>query len=968
MQAMSYLLLVPALALALHDVALGSSTTTTTAAAEVLTTPGGVSVSIDRTTAAFFVSIDEQGWLYSATDAARFVNGSTTHSVADGTLKLLSVSAARNAMDATFGATKRVDIEWATASSPTKACLTGALVALQNVNFAPGLVFEMGLPLGSLIPSGGSSSSVGTAWPIFNTSAGSLDFATMALANQNTASSVWGPSSAKESAAGTGGMNGGAPLVLWPHHVAPGPAPGPPGPGPATKAKCRVVGTSTKVTPVPSHDHQYDSYTPSTVGTSYDKHAGTYCETTPAHDWVYTGDVDKATCQSKCDETTCACFGVYVGKKTKVATEDAAITRALALAPLTNFMSAGASTVHGTSAWGLFASVEVVEAGFKHATALVGGHGVSRTLGALGDLLLKKGNKTRTILIDHPTDKSLTSLGYWTDNGAWYHYLCSECCGGGGSQGTCPCPSECAGNKTMEDTMLAVKADWKLKHIPAVYFMFDSWWYPKDGDPGANATQHPWPIRDQSGVLEWVPEKHVFPSGLTNWLDKPTFLHNRCFATDTVYLEDSRFKNSFACNEELCIPLDVELFKHIMEVVQPWSPFLYEQDWISKASTADFTYNSTWRGSQWLTAMNNAAMFHDMTIQYSMTRGAVILHSTQLQAVTQIRGSGDYTAGSSSWQIGGTSLFYWSLGIVASKDTFFTTVHQPGCPKPGEYNCTEANVEINIITATLSHGPVGPGDRHTMTDPVLTLRSCNAAGAILRPRAPLTPLDGVFSSSTFAKNKALLPWGATVGSKRNSADAFVVLHTDVAPNHQVNVTVQELAALPGASDDQHAYPPRFVAALIANGSPSRLHADQRWGGASSLSSSLAVVEAGSPLRLDVGDGLKPPREGAHAYEYWLLAPIDTTSGWALLGEMEKIVPLASKRVAAVHSSSTVANAADSAATAALMATIVGVEGESVVITAVDSNAMTIHEATCVFTAKKISAMFSCTTAGACTCA
>ena len=70
----------------------------------------------------------------------------------------------------------------------------------------------------------------------------------------------------------------------------------------------------------------------------------------------------------------------------------------------------------------------------------------------------------------------------------------------------------------------------------------------------------------------------------------------------------------------------------------------------------------------------------------------------------------------------------------------------------------------------------------------------------------------------------------------------------------------------------------------------------------------------------------------------------------------------------MHSSSTVANAADSAATAALMATIVGVEGESVVITAVDSNAMTIHEATCVFTAKKISAMFSCTTAGACTCA
>ena len=36
------------------------------------------------------------------------------------------------------------------------------------------------------------------------------------------------------------------------------------------------------------------------------------------------------------------------------------------------------------------------------------------------------------------------------------------------------------------------------------------------------------------------------------------------------------------CNEQLCMPTDVELFKHIMAVVQPWQPFVYEQDWISK--------------------------------------------------------------------------------------------------------------------------------------------------------------------------------------------------------------------------------------------------------------------------------------------------------------------------------------------------------------------------------------------------
>ena len=53
--------------------------------------------------------------------------------------------------------------------------------------------------------------------------------------------------------------------------------------------------------------------------------------------------------------------------------------------------------------------------------------------------------KERTNYLNHPTDISLTHIGYWTDNGAWYHYLCSECCGGGGAQNPCPCPMECAG-------------------------------------------------------------------------------------------------------------------------------------------------------------------------------------------------------------------------------------------------------------------------------------------------------------------------------------------------------------------------------------------------------------------------------------------------------------------------------------------------------------------------------------------
>jgi hypothetical protein len=295
---------------------------------------------------------------------------------------------------------------------------------------------------------------------------------------------------------------------------------------------------------------------------------------------------------------------------------------------------------------------------------------------------------------------------------------------------------------------MQVKADWAAKSIPANYFMFDSWWYQKDGDPAPSKnSSHPWPVRTSGGVIEWVPEGVVFESGLTDWLGAPTFLHNRAFSTRNRYLNDSRFKDSFICDENLCLPTDEALFGHILDVVKPWQPFVYEQDWISKVMN---DVNGAWTtdvtaGHRWLKAMGDAAQKRNITIQYSMTETPAILHSSTVQAVTQIRASGDYACGSGQWKVGETAFYYWALGVVGSKDTYWTTRHQPGCPKAGSYNCTEPNVEIQTLMAVLSGGPVGPGDRLAMTDPVLAMRTCTAEGKITRPDRPLAPLDIVFS-------------------------------------------------------------------------------------------------------------------------------------------------------------------------------------------------------------------------------
>ena len=117
----------------------------------------------------------------------------------------------------------------------------------------------------------------------------------------------------------------------------------------------------------------------------------------------------------------------------------------------------------------------------------------------------------------------------------------------------------------------------------------------------------------------------------------------------------------------ICLPIKADLFEHMMDGVSGWHPFVYEQDWISatfdhsKALTA-----STTTGNDWLSAMNDAAVSRNMTLQFSMSFTPAILQSSKMPALTQIRASGDYTPGSTSWRIAEESQVYWALGSTAS--------------------------------------------------------------------------------------------------------------------------------------------------------------------------------------------------------------------------------------------------------------------------------------------------------------
>ncbi|KAJ8299893.1 hypothetical protein KUTeg_021412 [Tegillarca granosa] len=86
----------------------------------------------------------------------------------------------------------------------------------------------------------------------------------------------------------------------------------------------------------------------------------------------------------------------------------------------------------------------------------------------------------------------------------------------------------------------------------------------------------------------------------------------------------------------------------------------------------------------------------------------------------QIRVSPDYHSQADQWKIGVTSILADAVGLVPYKDTFWTTTNQPGNPKYP--TITEPYPSLEALVATLSTGPVGPGDKINSTDVDMLMR------------------------------------------------------------------------------------------------------------------------------------------------------------------------------------------------------------------------------------------------------
>jgi hypothetical protein len=227
----------------------------------------------------------------------------------------------------------------------------------------------------------------------------------------------------------------------------------------------------------------------------------------------------------------------------------------------------------------------------------------------------------------------------------------------------------------------------------------------------------------------------------------PLVAHNRYWAYDTVYKQNYSFILDQSNGKSLPVGND-SFWTDLFTQAHDWGLIVYEQDWLI-TQTKDFlpTLTDIHLGHQWLMSMGEAADKVGINIQYCMSLPRHILHALEIPRVTHTRVSDDYTFHllnkKQQWEIGISSMFADAIGLAPFKDVFWSTSLQPDAPyKPSP---EEVLPEREILIATLSTGPVGPGDAINYTNVYRIMKCCRQDGLILKPDRPLTTIDPLIS-------------------------------------------------------------------------------------------------------------------------------------------------------------------------------------------------------------------------------
>ncbi|WP_394843000.1 hypothetical protein LZC95_38810 [Pendulispora brunnea] len=407
---------------------------------------------------------------------------------------------------------------------------------------------------------------------------------------------------------------------------------------------------------------------------------------------------------------------------------------AFVLSAANHFMNASTQLSGGSLTAGVDPTVTTIPSGFSFQTILVAQPGINAAYETWGRALTRWSGKSLPTSDSVP---SLERLGYWTDNGATYYYNYDTA-------------------KGYEGTLLSVRDHFEQQGIPLAYMQLDSWWYPK----GPNVD---W--RDKSGgFYEYVADKTLFPNDLGPFraaLGVPFITHSRWIDPASPYRQQYSMSNN--------VSTDPAFWKAMAEYLSARGVDVYEQDWlnIQALPRTDNLHDQ----DAFMDNMAHAMAAKGITMQYCLQLPRHVLQGTKYDNLVTSRVSGDRFS-REKWAdaLYGFRLVS-ALGIWPWTDVFMSSE------------------ENNLMMATLSAGMLGVGDAIGTADVANLRRAIRSDGVIVKPDAPLVPLDSTFVNS--AKRSDAPSVAATYtdfGGAPAMRASYVWAYTQVGGNRPLTLT------------------------------------------------------------------------------------------------------------------------------------------------------------------------------------
>ncbi len=328
--------------------------------------------------------------------------------------------------------------------------------------------------------------------------------------------------------------------------------------------------------------------------------------------------------------------------------------------------------------------------GFSQSTLLVIDSGINRAFGTWGNTLTALQGKTRPA---NDSDTSLKLLGYWTDNGATYYY-------------------HMEGALSYIQTLTAVKADFDQRGIGLGYLQLDSWFYPK-------GPQAQW-LDAADGFYQYDADSDLFGSSLSNFQQSigiPLLTHARWIDPSSPYRQQYTISGN--------VSTDPSYWSMVAGYLKNAGVTTYEQDWLS--SQAQTAVNLT-DEDLFLGGMASAMAQANLTMQYCMPTTRHVMQSSKYSNLTTIRGAND-RFNPDKW-----TPFLYSSRLIGAVGAW---------PFADVFMSSETS---NLLLATLSAGPLGLGDKIGTLNTNNVLRAVRQDGVIVKPDAPITPMDATFQN------------------------------------------------------------------------------------------------------------------------------------------------------------------------------------------------------------------------------